>query len=80
MSVSDFIAFARGSICSIFIDNVPLIEIARAMSKVEMASAVLLRRRKEWEKQLHTEVRGSVGQQSGIAQDDLGFLWLLPAT
>ena len=35
--MSDFAAFARGSICSTFIDSVPLIEIARATSTVEMA-------------------------------------------
>ena len=32
MSVSDFAAFVRGSICSSFIDSVPLIKIARATS------------------------------------------------
>ena len=47
MSATDFAA--KGSICSAFIDIVPLIEIVRATSKVEMALAVLLGRRKEWE-------------------------------
>ena len=49
MSMSDFTAFAKGSICSSFIDSVPLIEIARATSKVEMALSMLMDRRKEWE-------------------------------
>ena len=47
--MSDFAAFARGSICSTFIDSVPLIESARATSTVEMALSVLMDRRKEWE-------------------------------
>ena len=47
--MSHFAAFARGSICSTFIDSVPLIEIARATLTVEMALSVLLDRRKEWE-------------------------------
>ena len=47
--MSDFVAFARGSICSTFIDSFPLIEIARATSAVEMARSVLMERRKEWE-------------------------------
>ena len=47
--MADFAAFARGSICSSFIDLVPLIEIVGAMSTVEMALLVLLERRKEWE-------------------------------
>ena len=49
MSMSDFVAFARRSICSTFINSVPLIEIARATSTVEMALSVLMDRRKEWE-------------------------------
>ena len=49
MSVEDFAVFARGSICSAFIDSVPMLEIARAKSKVEMALSVLLGRRAEWE-------------------------------
>ena len=49
MSMTDFAPFARGSICSIFINSVPLIEIARATSTVEMALSVLMDRRKEWE-------------------------------
>ena len=49
MSVADFAAFTRGSLCSTFIESVPLIEIARAMSQIEMSLAVLLERRKEWE-------------------------------
>ena len=40
---------ARGSICSSFIDSVPLIEIVRATSTIEVALSVLLERRKEWE-------------------------------
>ena len=47
--MTDFAAFARGSICSTFIDSVPHIEIARAASTVEMALLVLMNRRKEWE-------------------------------
>ena len=47
--MSDFAAFARGSICSTFIDTVPLIEIARATSTIEMAPSVLMDGRKEWE-------------------------------
>ena len=47
--MSNFAAFARGSICSTFIDSVPFIEIARATSTVEMALSVLMDRRKEWE-------------------------------
>ena len=52
MWMSDFAAFARGSICSTFIDSVPLIEIARAASTVEMALSVLMDRKKEWEDSL----------------------------
>ena len=47
--MSDFAAFARGSICSTFIDSVPLIKIARATSTVEMAQSVLMDSRIEWE-------------------------------
>ena len=47
--MSDFAAFAKGSICSTFIDSVPLIEIGRATSTVEMALSVLMDRRKEWD-------------------------------
>ena len=65
MSMSDFAAFARGSICSTFIDSVPLIEIARATSTVEMALSVLMERRKEWEdtftKKFGVPVDGEVG-------------------
>ena len=65
MSVSDFAAFVRGSICSTFIDSVPLIEIARATSTVEMALSVLMDRRKEWEdtftKKFGVPVDGEVG-------------------
>ena len=49
MSMTDFAAFAKGSICSTSIDSVPLIEIAIATSTVEMALSVLMDRRKEWE-------------------------------
>ena len=49
MSMTDFAAFAGGSICSTFIDLVPVIEIAKATSTVEMAPSVLMDRRKEWE-------------------------------
>ena len=49
MSISDFAAFARGSICSTLIDSVPLIQIARATSTVEMALWVLMDRRKGWD-------------------------------
>ena len=63
--MSDFAAFARGSICSTFIDSVPLIEIARATSIVEMALSVLMDRRKEWEdtftKKFGVPVDGEVG-------------------
>ena len=48
MSVSDFAAFARGSICSTSFDSVPFIENARATSAVEMALSVLMDKRKEW--------------------------------
>ena len=65
MSMSDFAAFARGSICSTFIDSVPLIEIARATSTVEMAPSVLMDRRKEWEdtfvKKFGVQVDAEVG-------------------
>ena len=47
--MSDCAAFARGSICSTFIDSVPLIEIARATSTIELALSVLMDRRREWE-------------------------------
>ena len=47
--MSDFAAFARGNICSTFIHSVPLIEIPRATSTVEIALSVLMDRRKEWE-------------------------------
>ena len=63
--MSDFAAFARGSICSTFIDSVPLIEIARATSTVEMALSVLMDGRKEWEdtfvKKFGVPVDGEVG-------------------
>ena len=63
--MSDFAAFARGNICSTFIDSVPLIEIARATSTVEMALSVLMDRRKEWEdtfiKKFGVPVDGEVG-------------------
>ena len=54
MPVTGFVAFASGSACATFIDSVPMIEIAWATSKVEMAPAVLPARRKclpskEWE-------------------------------
>ena len=65
MSMSDVAALARGSICSTFIDSVPLIEIARAMSTIEMALSVLMDRRKEWEdtfvKKFGVSVDGDVG-------------------
>ena len=61
----DFAAFARGSICCTFIDSVPLIEIPRATSTVEMAPSVLMDRRKEWEdtfvKKFGVPVNGEVG-------------------
>ena len=47
--MTNFAAFAIGSICSTFIDSIPLIEIARATSTVEMALSVLMDKRKEWE-------------------------------
>ena len=47
--MSEFAAFARGSICSTFLDSVPLMEIARPTSTVGMALSVLMNRRKEWE-------------------------------
>ena len=63
--MSDFTAFARGGICSTFIDSVPLIEIARATSTVEMAPSVLMERRSEWEdtftKKFGVPVDGEVG-------------------
>ena len=49
MSITDFAALTRGSICSTFIDSMPLIEVARATSKVKMALALSLGRRQEWE-------------------------------
>ena len=49
MSVDDFAVFAKGTICSQFIDSVPMLEIARAASQVEMKLSVLLERRSEWE-------------------------------
>ena len=47
--MTDFAVFARGNICSPFIDSVPLIEITRVTSTVEMTLSVLMDRRKEWE-------------------------------
>ena len=49
MSVDDFAVFSKGTICSQFIDSVPMLEIARAASQVEMKLSVLLERRSEWE-------------------------------
>ena len=89
MSVSDFTAFARGSICSTFIDSVPLIEIARATSPVEMTLSVLMDRRKEWEatftKKFGVPVDGEVGlpkmigafcvmAQCGLDVEGVGFV------
>ena len=66
--MSNFAAFASGSICSTFIDSVPLIEIARATSTVEMALSVLMDMRKEWEdtftKKFGVPVDGEVGLPS----------------
>ena len=63
--MSHFAVFARGSICSTFIDFVPLTEIARATSTVEMALSVLMDRRKEWGdtfvKKFGVPVDGEVG-------------------
>ena len=65
MSMSDFAAFARGSICSTFIDLVPLREIARATSAVEMALSEWMDRRKKWEdifiKKFGVPLDGEVG-------------------
>ena len=49
MSVDDFAVFSKGTICSQFIDSVPMLEIARVASQVEMKLSVLLERRSEWE-------------------------------
>ena len=49
MSVDDFAVFSKGTICSQFIDSVPMPEIARAASQVEIKLSVLLERRSEWE-------------------------------
>ena len=49
MSVDDFAVFSKGTICSQFIDSVPMLEKARAASQVEMKLSVLLERRSEWE-------------------------------
>ena len=49
MSVDDFAVFAKGTICSQFINSVPILEIARAASQLEMKLSVLLERRSEWE-------------------------------
>ena len=49
MSVTSFAAFTSGFVCALFIDSEPMIEIARAASKVKMALAVVPGRRKEWE-------------------------------
>ena len=49
MSVDDFAVFAKGTICSRFIDSVPMLGIAGAASQVEMKLSVLLERRSEWE-------------------------------
>ena len=63
--MSHYAAFARGSICSTLIYSVPLIEIARATSTVEMALSVLMDKRKEWEdtftKRFGVPVDGEVG-------------------
>ena len=61
-----FAAFARGSICSTFIDMVPLIEIARATSTVEMALSVLMDRRKEWEDTFVQKVGVPVDSEVGL--------------
>ena len=72
--MSDFAAFAMGNISSTFIDLVPLIEIARATSTVEMALSVLMDRRKQWEdtftKKFAVPVDGEVG-----LPNDRGLLW-----
>ena len=49
MSVDDFAVFSKGTICSQFIDSVPMLEIAGAASQVEMKLSLLLERRSEWE-------------------------------
>ena len=63
--MTDFATFARGSICSTFLNSVPLIELATATSTVEMALSVLMDRRKEWEdtfvKKFGLPVDGEVG-------------------
>ena len=49
MPVDDLAAFSKGTICSQFIDSVPMLEIARGASQVEMKLSVLLEHRSEWE-------------------------------
>ena len=91
--MSHFAAFARGSICSTFIDSVPLIEIARASSTVEMALSVLMESRKEWEdtfiKKFGVPVDGELGlpkmigvfcvmAQCSLDVEGVGFVKMVP--
>ena len=64
--MSNFAAFARGSIWSTFMDSVPLIEIARTMSTVEMALSVLMDRRKEWRDRFTKKFGVPVGEEVGL--------------
>ena len=73
MSMSDFAAFARGCICSTFIDSVPLIEIASSTSTVEMAPCVLMDRRKEWEERFITKFGVPVDSEVGLPKIIGGF-------
>ena len=64
----DFAAFARGSICSTFIDSVPLIEIARATSTGQMALSVLMDRRKEWQNTFTKNYGVPVDREVGLSK------------
>ena len=62
MSVDDFAVFSKGTICSQFIDSVPMLEIARAASQVEMKLSVLLEHKSEWEASFVAEYGIELGQ------------------
>ena len=91
--MADLAASARGSMCSSFIDSVPLIQIAWATSTVEMSLSVLLERRKEWEdtfvKKFGVPVESEVGlpkmigafcvmAQCSLDVDGVGFVKSAP--
>ena len=66
MSVAHFAAFARGNICSTFIDSVRHIKIARATLTVEMALSLLWERKKELEDTFMKKVAVPVHNMVGL--------------